>query len=487
MILMSTTSKWYLNSAISVAIMIFFRFIPAPAPMTPLGMTVVGIFLGAIYGWCTTNMIWPSLVALILFGFTGQAAVSATWGGIMSNMTVGICFWLMISVGLLKNTGLIQYIADWSVTRKFTRGKPWLLMIIIYISAAVCASCLSEVAVTLAFWGLVWAICEEVGYEKGSKTATWMTFSTAILVGTGGFLLPFKMAVFSNFGFLAAGSNGAYDGSFDYAAWTLFTIVIVTIMFTVYLLISKFVLRIDLSKLASYVPEESQMHKMTKQQKVSLTLFAALFIILMAPSFMPKTFFLAALLGKLNTVGGCMVIVAITCWIRVDGEPLLTFDDLVSKNVIWNIILMFGTALTLCACINSEAAGVSAWLKVVLDPLFSSMSPYAFLVCYFLIASVITNFINNAVVGAVMIPLSFSISTAMGLNPLAVCACMILFADFGVFLPSASPTGALIHNASGWIPKNNLYKYCFLGVGLFVLTSLIIGWPLANVLFPFAI
>lgn len=207
-------------------------------------------------------------------------------------------------------------------------------------------------------------------------------------MGTGGFLLPFKMAVFSNFGFLAAGSNGAYDGSFDYAAWTLFTIVIVTIMFTVYLVISKFILRIDLSKLASYVPEESQVQKMTKKQKVSLALFAALFVILMAPSFMPKTFFLTALLGKLNTVGGCMVIVAITCWIRVDGEPLLMFDDLVSKNVIWNIILMFGTALTLCACINSEAAGVSAWLKVVLDPLFSNMSPYAFLVCYFLIASV---------------------------------------------------------------------------------------------------
>ena len=169
-VFMSKDFKWYLNSAISLSLMLFVRFIPAPEPMTPLGMTVVGIFIGAIYGWCTTNMIGPSIMALILFGLTGYTTPTAAWGALMSNMTVGIAFWLMISVGLLKNIGLLEYIANWSVSRKFTQGKPWLLFVIIYLAAAVCASCLSEVAVTLAFWGLVWAMCDKVGYGKGTKT-----------------------------------------------------------------------------------------------------------------------------------------------------------------------------------------------------------------------------------------------------------------------------------------------------------------------------
>lgn len=484
---MSNTMKWYLNSGISLGIMIGFRFIPNPEPMTPLGMTVVGIFLGAVYGWCTTNMIWPSLCALILYGLTGQIQVSAAWGALWSNMTVGICFWLMICVGLLKNTGLIEYIANWSVTRKFTKGKPWTLVIIIYLAALVCASCLSEVAVTLVFWSLIWTICQEAGYEKGNKTATWLTFSIAILVGTGGFLLPFKMAVFSNFGFLAAGSNGAYDGRFDYGAWTCFTLTVVVTMLVVWLLLSKFVLKIDLSKLAAYTPDVSNVQKLTRKQILSLTLFGILFFILMAPSFLPKTFFLTIWLNKLGTVGGAMLIIMITCWIRIDGEPLLKFEDLVHYNVIWNVILMMGTALMLCACMNGEAAGVGAWLQVVLNPIFTNMGPMTFLICYFLIASIVTNLVNNAVVGAIMIPISFSISVAMGLNPVAVCACMILFADFGIFLPSASPTGALVHNTGGWIPKGDLYKYAFLGVALFVLSSLFVGWPLANILFPFDI
>lgn len=483
---MSKTLKWYINVAISLSLMLFFRYIPAPEPMTQLGMTVIGIFAGAIYGWCTTNMIWPSIAALILFGFTGQVPISGSWGKVMGNMTVGICFWLMISMGLLKNTGLIEFIADWSVSRKFTQGKPWVLMLVIFGCALLCASVLAEVAVTLAFWALAWAICEEVGYEKGSKTSTWMTFTIAMIVGFGGYLLPFKMAVFSNFGLLAAGSNGAYDGSYSYASWTAFTLAIVLVMMIVYLLISKFIIKVDLSKLEAYVPSrEKAERKLTKKQKVSLILFAVLFLLLMIPSFLPKSWAVAKFLNSFGTVGMAMLVVGITTCIRVDGEALLTFDQMAS-NVVWNIILMFGTALTLCACINSPDAGVSQWLTLKLTPLFAHVSPYAFLILYLLLAILVTNFINNAVVGAVLVPISFSLSVAMGLNPVAVCACIIMFADFGVMLPSASPTGALIHNSSGWIADKEKFKYCFLGVVLYILTSLLVGWPLANMLFPFA-
>lgn len=480
---MTTTQKWYLNSAIALSIMIFTRFIPAPQPMTQLGITVVGIFLGAIYGWCTTNMIWPSITALVLFGFTGFTTPVAAWGNLMSNVTVGIAFWLMISVGLLKNIGLLEYIANWSVTRKFTQGKPWVLFILIYLCAAVCGACLSEVAVTLAFWGLAWAMCEKVGYGKGSKTAAWATFSVALIVAFGGFLLPFKMAVFANFGFLAAGSGGLYNGSYNYGSWTLFTVTVCTVMFAVYLLISKYIIKVDLSKFASYVPEANTVEKMTKQQKICLALFAALFVLLMAPSCMPQGWAISKALNNLNTIGCAMVIIAITCFIYIDGKPLLKFEDLVAQNVLWNVILMFGSALVLTSCINNKASGVVAWLNTIFAPIFGNMSPYAFVVCFLLLGVIITNFINNAVVGAILIPISYHFSASLGLNPIAVCACMILFVDFGVLLPSASPTGALLYSNQGWIPKNSLYKYCFLAIALFVSASLFVGWPLANILF----
>ena len=77
---------------------------------------------------------------------------------------------------------------------------------------------------------------------------------------------------------------------------------------------------------------------MTKKQKVSLGLFAALFVLLMVPSFLPKTWAIAKFLNTFGTVGVAMLIVCITTCIRVDGEPLLDFADMVSNNVICGIL-----------------------------------------------------------------------------------------------------------------------------------------------------
>ena len=61
--------KYYLNSAIVVLLMALFRFIPPIGSMTTLGMTILGIFLGALWGWITCDMIWPSVLALVMLGF----------------------------------------------------------------------------------------------------------------------------------------------------------------------------------------------------------------------------------------------------------------------------------------------------------------------------------------------------------------------------------------------------------------------------------
>ena len=483
---MSKTATWYINCAVSLALMIFVRFIPAPEPMTQLGMTVVGIFIGAIYGWCTTNMIWPSIFALGMLAFTTGTPMPQIWGQLMSNGVVGIAFWLMLAVGFLSNTGLTEWIAQWSMTREFTKGKPWLLMTVIFLCAIVCASMLSEVAVTLLFWGLVWSMCEEVGVKKASKTAAWACFTVAALISFGGYMMPFKMAVVSNFGFLAAGSNGAYDGSYSYGAWLVFTCTLVVIVFVVWMLFSRFVLKINLEKFACRECSSADVTPLDRRQKICLALFGILFLLLMAPSFIPKGTALAGIVNTFNTVGFAMVVVAIGCMIKIDGEPLLVFSDLASKNVIWNIIFMFGTALLLSATINSPDAGVTALLKQVIVANMGGFPPIVFVVVFLLIGAAVTNVINNAVVGAILIPVSFSLCMAFEINPVALAACMILFADFGILLPSSSPTGALLHNNSGWIPRTTVFRYGFIMLTIMIVSAFVVGWPMANILFPFS-
>ena len=40
--------KMFIHVMITVFFMFFFRFIPAPEPITPFGMAIVGIFFGLI-------------------------------------------------------------------------------------------------------------------------------------------------------------------------------------------------------------------------------------------------------------------------------------------------------------------------------------------------------------------------------------------------------------------------------------------------------
>lgn len=53
-----------------VAFCFYFRFIPGFAGITPLGMGILGTFIGAIYGWMTIGNFWPSIVALMAIGLS---------------------------------------------------------------------------------------------------------------------------------------------------------------------------------------------------------------------------------------------------------------------------------------------------------------------------------------------------------------------------------------------------------------------------------
>ena len=463
--------------------MIFVRFIPAPEPMTQLGMCVLGIFAGCIYGWCTTNIIWPSLMGLVLFGFTGFITPSQAWSTLISNQSVALTFCLMVSVGILNNTGLTPYLANWSITRKFSVGRPWILMSVVYFAAIVCSSIIHAIGTILIFWPLLWSICEQVGWQKGDQTPAWMGFSVVLLASTASVIMPFQIAVISNFGFLASGSNGAYDGSFNYTAYLIFTCTIQSVIFLVYMLFSKYIFRINLDKLKNYVPDYNKIINLDKRQKVGLLMFIVLFLLLMAPSFLPEGTVLFELADNLNSIGACMFVMALACWLPIENKPFVTFGDMISNNVKWDVVLMLGTAMTLSSCVNSADSGVVLWIKGVLGSFMDGLSPYAFVCAFMLLALILTNVINNVVVSAIFVPVSWTFCAELGLNPIALVVCFILFVDFAIVLPSASPSGAMMHSSNGWIPNKIIYKYGLVSLTLLYIICMGIGWPFALILF----
>lgn len=477
--------KWYLNGAIAIAIMLFFRYIPAVDPITQDGMAVLGLFLGCIYAWCTVDLIWPSIFALVLFGYTaGAKNMTLGWGSLISNPTVTLALWLMISIGILSSTGMVRYVARWSITRSWTEGRPWVLFHTVMAADIICSAVVGGIATIVLFFALVTSICSEVGYKKGDKMAAFFFFAVGFYSTIGNMLMPFHTAIIANFGFMAAGSDGVYDGSFNYGSYMVFAFITIFAIYLTSFLFFKYIVKPDATLLKNYKPS-GEIEPLDKRQKLALFMFALMFVLFVIPSFLPKGTAVAALCAKFGIAGPCMIVVGLSCFLRVDGKPFVTFKTLMNDMVLWQVILMFGTALTLVTFLNSQDAGFGAYIKGVLNPILGDLSGFAFVAVFMIIALIATNLVNNTVVSALMLPTAFTFCMDMGINPVALTACFVMFVDFAILLPSSSPCGALMHSSEGWLPKKYLYGFGVAGLLIALLCTLLIGWPLANALMPY--
>ena len=59
------------NIIITLALMFGFGYLPPVAGITPIGMKLLGVFLGVVYGYTACGVIWPSLMGMMAYGITG--------------------------------------------------------------------------------------------------------------------------------------------------------------------------------------------------------------------------------------------------------------------------------------------------------------------------------------------------------------------------------------------------------------------------------
>ena len=108
--------------------------IPYREPMTGQGMQLVGIFVMTVYLWTTVSTFWPSVLAVFMCGTTGYCtgtvALKECFG---HGMTVFVAFMFMFNVAM-NESGFSRRIALFFVTRKFVKGKPWLIMFMLMFS-----------------------------------------------------------------------------------------------------------------------------------------------------------------------------------------------------------------------------------------------------------------------------------------------------------------------------------------------------------------
>lgn len=468
---------YFVNSAISVAIMALFRLIPPLSVMTPSGMALLGIFIGLVWAWVTVDMIWPSILALTLVGACGLAdgGVPGVLTAIAGNGVVQMLVCLLAFSAILTTSGISEQLARRLVGLRICQGHPWVLTICIYLASLICSALGSGFAVVLVCWDLVYGIAREVGYGRHDA---WPRMAIiAVVIGSVHGLagMPFQAAVVGAFGYLAAAS-GASVVSYDYLAFILFACVFFTVASTLYFLACRVILRPDLSKLREARPRAAT-EPFTARQRLALGLLAALFLYMIVPSLMP-TGPVGEFLQGVGLTPFVLVLIGVAVMARGrDGQRLFDFGELAHAGLQWPMIFMVSTAVFMGISLSAEGTGFTETMVDLFSPLLAGTSVFAFCAMVVIVASVMTNVLSNAVTSAVVIPVMYPFAVALGINPIVPTVLVIHATEMGLLLPCSSPNGALLYGNQAWLDTRDVVGQSLVAIVTTAIALIICIYP----------
>lgn len=475
-------NKKYPICLLITALIIFgARTWPAVGPITAYGMTIVGIFVGVIFGYCTIGMILPSFMAFLALGFSGWGDVPTVMQVSLGNQTVLYIISILLLSAMFEQCGLAHKLVNWFITRKFTKGRPWIITLMFMLAAYWAAWFISAIPPTFICWALLINLFEAVGYKHGDKWPMTIMFGVLYAACLGSVVPSFQIGIAVNYGMLTAVSGGTmvYD-PLNYMGWAFICSVV---LFAGYFLFAKYVIRPDVSLLQQKEIAQEDTGPLTGVQKVTCLIFIVFVVGLLLPSVLPADNIVRVILNNMGSCGWGLLMVLAAVMLRVDDKAVFPFESLFAKGIMWDIVLMMATMFTLAAVITGEETGIPALLNGLITPLNSAMGTLPFIMLVSLIIMILGNLTNTVAVSCTLIPILYVAAQSMDLNLFLMVAIINLVDNICLLVPSASVYAAMMYSKQEWIPM----KWCLI-FAVFVMCSIyavvvLIGIPLGSLFF----
>ena len=231
--------------------------------------------------------------------------------------------------------------------------------------------------------------------------------------------------------------------------------------------------------LAVYLPElipPQLLYKIEAAEKATpLPLFAEmlLVILLLAPNFMPKDFFLTRFLKGIGNTGIVILLVTVMAAIKVEGKALLNFKVMVDSGVTWGIVLLLAFVQPLTIAMAAPGSGITDFLMQLLTPFFGESSSITFALFIGFAAVALTQVMNNGAVGVVLMPVIHSFCQASGMAPELPLIMVVMGVHFAFLTPAASASAALLHG-NEWCNTKAIWKSSPLAIlGAYAATAIV--------------
>lgn len=461
---MSTVAKpqsrmtFWLKMIVFFALLFGFQLLPAPDPLTPLGMKVLGVFFAMLFGWSTIGLIWPSIAGMLaivmLDVLTMPAFLASGWG---SPITLLVFFMMMVAKNLEKG-GISSFIAMWFISRKIVIGKPWLFCFMFLFSIAVVSSLTSAVAMIFLGWAIFADILEEIKAEKFEAFSNFIMIGIVMAASAGDAIFHFRTVGAVGFGVMEKVSGEALN-TFAYFLWALSCTAAIIAVFS---LVGKYIFRIDATKLKQLNEDYFAQNSLSldKRQRALLLLMLLLIFMMLMPSVTPASWMINVILGKLGAAG----IAALTCLlmsvIHVEGEPLMNPGVCVREGVSFEVVFLMATIFPIALNLfPMEETGINPFLVNIFAPIVEGRSGFIFLALAAFCALVLTNLMGNVTVPTLLYPVFYPIAMKLGMSPVALMVPIVYASTFGVMLPCGCPMAAVMFGNKENIRTKDIYTF----------------------------
>ena len=266
----------------------------------------------------------------------------------------------------------------------------------------------------------------------------------------------------------------------DFVKYLLFMIPVILGLIALWTLVSKYVLRIDFSKLAD-VDTSHIVIEVKPRQKATIIIVILLVIFLMA-----QANFKIGIVGQVLSASTLFIVGAVlyiigTLWV-VEGRPMMNFRELI-KGVPWESWWLTAVVMCLASTLTAADTGISAFCVSLLKPLLGGLSPWAFVAVVCIAAFLMTNVCNNIVVTICMMPILMSMAPVIGFNFEASVILVILCAHFALLTPAASGPAGLMFANKEWVALKDVYTRGLVLLLSCLVFTLTVGYLWANVIF----
>jgi len=451
--------KIIIHYTIIVVLMFGIGFLPPIATITPFGMKILGVFAALLYAWTNNIIMWPCFVAIIYLASFQDLTVLAALSAVVGNQTLLQVMAVLAFCYALESCGLMSYLGSWVMSQKIIQKGPYYFLATFWIFAYVASALtFNNAGVMLIVWAVFYQIADEIGIKKHSKYANVMLIGTAVIAYHGSVFFPF--ALWPNVVFGLYASVAGEPIVIPYAMYMGFNLLTGIIMITLSIVITKFVLRPEVSfdlKTASIGEKEL---KMTVSQKFAAVSLLVIVAFLLAPSFMPNDSAIKIWMSNMSIAGiFMMIMVLLSFFKKPNGDSVSPLENNIQYGINWQQFFLLGLAFYMASILTTPETGIAPLLSNLMAPILEGKSAI-FVICFFIIfGTILTNCINNVVSVSLLLPFVLLFGPQLGLNMMVLIAALTFMLVQGCALPSGSVIGGLLHSNKEWLHAKNVYFY----------------------------